>query len=1111
MNRCLMPLLALLVVVLIQVQAVEPPDARKQVISAGEASRDAKLATSRIRLPSGLKADLFAAEPLLANPVAFCFDPKGNIYVAETYRIHAGVTDNRSHMYWLDDELALTTVADRDAKYKKYLKENYKTYEKERDQVRMLVDSKGQGKPDTSYVFSDNYRKAVDGLGSGVLVHQGSVYFTCIPDLWKLRDTKNAHHADVQQSLSTGYGVHTSFIGHDLHGLAVSPVDGKIYFSIGDRGANIVTKEGKKIEVPHCGAVFRCNADGSELELFAKGLRNPQELAFDDDGNLFTGDNNSDSGDKARFVYLPYGADCGWHIGWQYLEKPYSRGPWNSEFMWHPSRSDQPAFIVPPLINIGDGPSGLAYYPGTGLPEKYQGHFFMCDFRGTPTNSGIRSFAVKPKGAGFEVVDSQQFAWSVLATDVDFGPDGGLYILDWVEGWGKTGKGRIHRIADPNYLASEQSKSIKQLLASDWSKKTVKELASLLGHVDRRVRMEAQATLVRHPEKQTASYACLESLRNCETETGKVFHIWTLGQLLRHHPTTHAVKSLKLHLFNDSPRLTLAVLKILSENKPAFTLTSDELNKLLHHENPQVKAQAALCLAVQPQVGCLPTLLELLDANKDDAWMRHACTMALTSLLQKDPATWEVIQTSTARPSARLAGVVAARKLLAEKALIAFLNDTDVAVQQEAIRAIHDEPGLVEAKRALAALPISKHLTVPVQLRLLNAQLIAGDAAAAQRLSEFISDISRNETLRIEAIKMLGAWAKPSGRDWAIGLWRPIAPRSAEPAQAVVAKAFGSWKAAKSSVLSEVLRTVEKLKINSLADDVVAVAQNDQLSVEARLTALQAANALSAGGVEKLAEVWMSSKEAKLRQAAQTTLVKLHPEKAVSILDRMYSQGGLREQQVAIAQLAKLGTESADVVLQRLLNEFAEGKLAPAVQLELQEAVQQRKKAEWKPLWDKGVALLGKQGPYAEHRPALSGGDASEGRKVFFEKIAAACLRCHKVGKEGGEVGPELTLIGKEKTREYLLESIVDTSKTIAKGFELSIILTTDGVVHQGVVKKEDANTVTIITPEAKTVTLKKADIEDRKTGKSAMPEDTIKHLSPRELRDLLEYLVSLK
>ena len=231
----------------------------------------------------------------------------------------------------------------------------------------MLVDSQGKGKPDKSYVFSDYYRRAVDGIGAGVLAYQGKVYYTCIPDVWELQDTSGSHQADLKKSLSTGYGVHTSFLGHDLHGLALSPVDGKIYYSLGDRGAHVVTKEGNTINIPHSGAVFRCNPDGSELELFAKGLRNPQELAFDDEGNLFTGDNNSDSGDKARFVYLPEGADCGWHIGWQYMERPYSRGCWNSEHMWYPPRPDQPAFIVPPLINIADGPSGLAYYPGNGV------------------------------------------------------------------------------------------------------------------------------------------------------------------------------------------------------------------------------------------------------------------------------------------------------------------------------------------------------------------------------------------------------------------------------------------------------------------------------------------------------------------------------------------------------------------------------------------------------------------------------------------------------------------------------------------------------------------------------------------------------------------------
>ena len=69
----------------------------------------------------GLTVELFAAEPLLANPVAFCLDEKGVVYVAETFRHSDGVTDTRNHMNWLDDDLACRTVADRVAMYKKYL------------------------------------------------------------------------------------------------------------------------------------------------------------------------------------------------------------------------------------------------------------------------------------------------------------------------------------------------------------------------------------------------------------------------------------------------------------------------------------------------------------------------------------------------------------------------------------------------------------------------------------------------------------------------------------------------------------------------------------------------------------------------------------------------------------------------------------------------------------------------------------------------------------------------------------------------------------------------------------------------------------------------------
>ena len=396
-----------------QAQPYNPPIA--------PASEEAKRAIPSFRVPAGLKVELFAAEPLLANPVAFCIDEKGVVYVAETFRLHAGVTDTRNHMNWLDDDLACRTVADRVAMYQKFLGKEFASYQLQHDRVRRIVDRDGDGRADQATVFADGFNNPASGIGAGVLARQKDVWFACIPGLWKLKDRSDDGQADERTLLHEGYGVHVGFLGHDLHGLRFGP-DGRLYFSIGDRGFNVTTAEGRPLAVPDTGSVLRCNPDGSELEVFATGLRNPQELAFDEYGNLFTGDNNSDSGDRARWVYLVEGGDSGWRIGYQFIESPNSRGPWNEEKLWYPTFPGQAAYIVPPIANIADGPSGLTYDPGvTLLPSQFKNHFFLVDFRGSSGQSGIRSFSLKPKGASFQLVNpanSSGRCWRRMPTSV---------------------------------------------------------------------------------------------------------------------------------------------------------------------------------------------------------------------------------------------------------------------------------------------------------------------------------------------------------------------------------------------------------------------------------------------------------------------------------------------------------------------------------------------------------------------------------------------------------------------------------------------------------------------------------------------------------------------
>src|SRR6185369_6966196 len=211
-------------------------------------------------------------------------------------------------------------------------------------------------------------------------------------------------------------------------------------------------------------------------------------------GNLFTGDNNCDHGDKARLVYLVEGSDSGWRVGYQFSEQNPA-GLWNAEKLWHLRWDGQAAYLMPPVAHIADGPSGFTYYPGTGMPDDLKGHFFLCDFRGVATGSGIHSFAVKPKGGGFEMVDHTQFLWNALLSDADFGPDGAMYMSDWVHGWPKSERGRIYRLYRPELITTDLVLATTKLIADGLEKRATEELQKLLHHPDMRVRQEAQFEL----------------------------------------------------------------------------------------------------------------------------------------------------------------------------------------------------------------------------------------------------------------------------------------------------------------------------------------------------------------------------------------------------------------------------------------------------------------------------------------------------------------------------------------------------------------------------------------------------------------------------------------
>jgi len=145
-----------------------------------------------------------------------------------------------------------------------------------------------------------------------------------------------------------------------------------------------------------------------------------------------------------------------------------------------------------------------------------------------------------------------------------------------------------------------------------------------------------------------------------------------------------------------------------------------------------------------------------------------------------------------------------------------------------------------------------------------------------------------------------------------------------------------------------------------------------------------------------------------------------------------------------------------------------------------------------------------------QYADSMVGGNVARGKDLFKNRSQLSCVRCHRVGENGGEVGPVLSDIGVTKNSEYLMEAIVDSNATIAQGFETMIVQTDEGQIISGIVKAQDDDNLTLVTAMNEIVVIEQDSIEGVKKGQSSMPVDLMKYMSRRELRDLMAYLKSL-
>lgn len=1077
-----------------------------------------------VELAEGLELKLWAPGPLLSNAVALTFDQNGVAYVAETARRKSSDLDIRQHREWMLEDLALQSVEDTRAFHLDKLATNksaentwqedfngdsihdYRDLMVQTEFVRRIWDEDGDGRADASNLYADGFNDMIAGVAAGALYHDGEVFVTCAPDVFRMKDTDGDGDIDEKEVISHGYGIHIAYAGHDMSGLVVGP-DGKIYWSIGDIGVNVLDENGKRWKYPNQGAVMRCNPDGSDFEVFAHGLRNPQELAFDAYGNLISVDNDGDhAGEHERFVHIIEGSDSGWRINWQYGKyKKENEGykVWMDENLHIPHFPGQAAYLLPPVALAPDGPAGLAYNPGTAMNKDWNGYFFSSFFKASSAKSMVQAFRLEPRGASFDLGRTVDVLSGVVPTGLSFGPDGALYVNDWLDGYAKKPQGRIWRLDVKQEIVNPDRESTQTILKQGAKDRLSEDLEELLAHEDMRVRQMAQFELVKRGESSSLAEVAAKG----KTEFARFHAIWGLGQLARAKTEEGAL--LLPFLKDEAVEVRAQAAKVLGDAK--YQAAEADLLPLLSDPAPRVQFFAAEALGKIKSKAAFQPIVDIIEEIQEkDPHLRHAMMFALSRLADAE----DLAKLSEHASSAVRIGAVVALREQGSPLAARFLQDSEPLVVVEAARAIHDDFSIPEALPELAAALARVDIKEEAFLRrAINANLRLGDKESAERLAAFINNEEAVLEMRKDALWALGYWSTPPLLDRVDNRYRePSGQHKLNEAQLAMAGSFtGLLSGSEPGLRAATVTAVGRLQQKTLAPVLFQMFQSRNQPSLVRQAALQSLAQLETADLKTALEIALEDADVELRKVSQQLIgeVKLPAEDVVSMLSKVLESASVAEKQKAINSLAVLQGAAGETLVNNLLDQLMAGDLAPELSLDLLQVVDQMKsedlsakKAAYEAAKPEGDVL-------AEYQESLAGGNMRKGGRLFFMDNSAQCIRCHAVKGYGGEVGPDLTYIADELTREQLLASLVDPNARLAPGYGTVSLTLEDGQEIIGTLVKEDDQALTVKVGEGDPQQIATTAIKNKQYLPSAMI--TMRDvLSKSELRDLMSFLMLL-
>ncbi len=1019
------------------------------------------------RAGAGWTVSLAADSPVVQRPICADFDPDGNLWVAES----SGSNDNVQ----------------------------IQLREKPHRIVR-LRDADGDGRFEQRTLFADHLM-----FPEGVLWHDGSLYVTAPPVIWKLTDADGDGRCDERQVWFDGQTL--TGCANDLHGPYLGR-DGWIYWCKGAFARQQHKLRDGREWTSRAAHVFRRHPSGGPIEpLMNGGMDNPVEIAF-----LPTGEpvitttflQHPAMGKRDGLLHIVYGGLYGKQHG--VLDEHPHTGP-----------------VLPVLAHMGAAaPCGLALLETCDdLPQATDQPAWslaVCQFN----LHQVTCYDVVEAGASLRVANSRTLLES---SDLDFHPtdvlqdaDGSLLVLD-TGGWYKLccPTSQVHR---PAVLGGiwrlkrqiSPATGDPRGVAIAWSKLSAEDLCQLLGDPRPAVRERATRQIVRTGEAAVASLQRMQSSTRDERTRQQI--VWAAVGI----DSPSARQLVRAALSDPSAAVRQAALHGISLLRDAQS--TDAVVTLLQSESDQNRRAAAESIG---RLGDPRHAADLLRAVRpeDDRWLRHQFTYALYELknvsalvgvLDAENATTQSIAVAALgeirRLDADIVPPIASRQL--DRAAIRMLLDSRRDARAAA-RALSDSIGwhgeligqLSQRAREgmLASLSLERRGTIiDVLSGACRHQQTRQDLFDA--LEQAFTDPQSGKELRLLILDVLAQSAQsvttlPETWQATIARWLSDTEDAALIRQAITCLAGYQFEPSMHPQLLQTLRAIvsdeEREPLVRADGAIIARTSVPDDLFDKLLASVDAADAQRIPVLARLAQVKLSD--------AQCQQLVLH----------LGSLGPMELRQV----LPAFGHASSDTLQTALAKALSENRAAATIPgSELVQLLGPTGPSVWanvKRSRDVASTSTDEQESIESLLASLPDGDADRGRIVFFG-ARAACHSCHTVGYLGGHVGPDLTQIGRIRSRADLLESIVHPSASFVRSFEPYVVQTHDGRSFAGIVRFPAAERIEVIGSDGKATRLPAAAIERLDPSvRSVMPENLREQLDDRQLADLLAFLLTLR